>query len=449
MVILPIDLTKLRLIRDERCSRQPLPPSQFEDRPSIDEQPIRRLPAGYVGHNNVPKSGHLRMDETSGVDLVATGDSGASDASRCGRRGISISPWGSIRREDLVEAAEPTNRSTELENRSNEPVETDRTAGTTRTTDRDRLVSVVVPTYGRPEFVSDAVESITAQTYDRVELLLVDDHSPEPVAPVLERIDTSALVRAECIRHEENRGANAARNTGIRASEGDVVAFLDDDDRWLPTIVERYVETFRERGPDVGLVSVGTRVVNDDGEQIGRHLPDFDGDSLEVLLDGELVGSFSRFAVRRWAIEASGLPDERLPAWQDWEWQFRLARHCQFASVPEPLMVRVRGSHDQITDDFEDRRDVSYRVLLDRHREAIARGRGERAAHRFVGLLSRTLAASALGDGRYLTAVRYLLRSLRHDPVHPTTLLYLGVALGGPVTNRFGRLIKRRLSGVW
>jgi glycosyltransferase involved in cell wall biosynthesis len=310
------------------------------------------------------------------------------------------------------------------------------------------LVSVVVPTYGRPEFVVDAVRSVARQTHDRLELLVVDDCSPRPIAPVLEDVDTGGLVRSTCLRHEQNRGANAARNTGIRASEGDVVAFLDDDDRWEPTVAERYVETFRARGPDVGVVTVGVRVVNESGTQIGELRPAIRDDPLEELLDGTLVGSFSRFAVRRSVVDDVGLPDPELPSWQDWEWQFRLARRCRFASVDEPLVVRTEGSHDQITDDFVERRDVSYPRLLERHREPIAERLGRRGERRFVALLSRALAASALGSGRYGSAVRYLLRSLRHDPTQTKTYLYLAVALGGPLTNRVGRRMKRRLGGV-
>jgi hypothetical protein len=116
--------------------------------------------------------------------------------------------------------------------------------------------------------------------------------------------------------------------------------------------------------------------------------------------------------------------------------------------VPEPLVVRTEGSHDQITDDFTERRDVSYPLLLERHREAIADRRGPRGERRFVALLSRTLGTSALNAGRYLEAVRYLLRSLRSDPTQTRTYLFLGVALGGPLTNRVVRRVKRQLSGV-
>ena len=305
----------------------------------------------------------------------------------------------------------------------------------------DPLVSVVVPTYGRPRYLSDALLSVAEQTHDEVQLLVVDDHSPDPVAPVVEGLDLD-LRDVRCLRHDRNRGANAARNTGIEAADGALVAFLDDDDRWTPTYLERAVGAFDD--PEVGLVTAGARVVDGAGSERGVYRPDFSADPMDDLLDGELVGSFSRFVVRRSALDRAGPLDEELPSWQDWDLQFRLAREWRFASIPEPLVVRRAGDHDQLTDDFEKRRNVSYPRLLARHRGAIAR-RGRDDERRFVSVLSRSLAASALQDGRYPSAVRYLLRALRHDPRARETYLYLAAALGGPLTYGPLKRLKRTM----
>jgi glycosyltransferase involved in cell wall biosynthesis len=308
--------------------------------------------------------------------------------------------------------------------------------------ERTPLVSVVLPTYGRPEYVLDAIRSVGEQTYSPVELVVVDDHSPEPVAPVVRELDVD-VASVECIRHGENRGANAARNTGIRAASGELLAFLDDDDRWTPRYLERAVRAFDD--PHVGLVTVGARVVDEEGRTRNEFIPRaFSDDPLDDLLDGALVGSFSRFVVRASVVRDAGALDERLPSWQDWEWQFRLARHCRFAAVPEALVIRRFGSYGQITDDFEKRRDVSYPLFVQAHREAIA-NRSPADERRFVALLSRSLAASAMHTGRYRAALRYLLRALRHDPRATETYLYLAAALGGPLTHRPLQRLKRRL----
>src|SRR3954464_14214558 len=88
--------------------------------------------------------------------------------------------------------------------------------------------SVIIPTYGRPKFLSEAVASVLAQTCADFECIVVDDAGPE-----LATLPNDARIRV--IRRDENGGPPAARNTGIDAARGTYVAFLDDDDVWLPT----------------------------------------------------------------------------------------------------------------------------------------------------------------------------------------------------------------------
>lgn len=310
------------------------------------------------------------------------------------------------------------------------------------------LVSVVIPTYGRPDFLGDAIRSVVHQTYTPIELIVVDDCSPDPIEPIVNEIDTTALQRTEVIRHQQNRGANAARNTGIEAATGGVIAFLDDDDRWEQSVVRKYAEAFESGGPSIGVVTVGIRTVDETGRKIGEFRPTVQGDALDALLDGTRVGSFSRFAVRSSVVDDAGTPDERLPCWQDWEWQFRLAFHCDFEAIPDPVVVRTRGTHEQITDSFEDRKEIAYPLILDRHRDRIRAARGRGAERRFVALLSKSLAFAALDTGRYLTAIKLLIRTIRFDPFVPEAYLYLGLACGGPVTFGSARWVKRRLSGI-
>jgi glycosyltransferase involved in cell wall biosynthesis len=91
--------------------------------------------------------------------------------------------------------------------------------------------SVVIPTYGRPAYLAEALESVTRQTLDSFEVIVVDDASPEPV--VLPSGFPATLIRAET-----NGGAASARNLGAEAATGDILTFLDDDDRWLPSRLE-------------------------------------------------------------------------------------------------------------------------------------------------------------------------------------------------------------------
>jgi len=96
---------------------------------------------------------------------------------------------------------------------------------------KNPTVSVIIPTYNRAHLLDRAIRSVLDQTYQDFELIVVDDGSSDPTAEV---IATFADPRIYYLRHEKNRGAAAARNTGIEASQGDYVAFLDSDCEWLP-----------------------------------------------------------------------------------------------------------------------------------------------------------------------------------------------------------------------
>jgi glycosyltransferase involved in cell wall biosynthesis len=289
----------------------------------------------------------------------------------------------------------------------------------------------VIPSYGRPAFVRRAVRSVLDQTYPNVECLVVDDCSPEPVAPLLADLDTDRLARFEVLRHEENRGGNAARNTGIEAASGEYVAFLDDDDRWLPEKLARQVAAFEAAGPEVGVVYTGAVVVDEADDVVGTFVRRVRGDVTPALIRGETIGSFSRVLVRREAIDAAGLPDERFPNWQDREWYLRLAAVCTFEPVPELLTVHTVSDHRQITDDFEGKRDVALPLFLEKHRSTAAT-RGRIAERQFVAVLLWSTAWTGFTSGHRWAAVRMLLRSLSVWPLFHRPYLLLTLALAGP-----------------
>lgn len=303
------------------------------------------------------------------------------------------------------------------------------------------LVSVVLPTYDRPEKLANAVKSVSAQQYSNIELLVVDDASPTPIEAVVAEAASPEL-RWRCLRHDDNQGANAARNTGIEAASGDILAFLDDDDRWVPEKLEAQVAVFREQ-EEVGVVVVGQQFVYGDQETTTR-IPKINGSATEDLLTGAVSGSFSTIAVRQPVVEKAGLPDERLPAWQDREWLVRLSRHCDFATIQRPLVIRQIGEYEQISDLFEPRRDVTYPLFLEKYTELAAEHGLEQE---FKAQLSLNLASSALVNGYYHDARRFAARAIKIDPRFKTAYLYLALALGGRYTYKTGVQLKRALDG--
>jgi glycosyltransferase involved in cell wall biosynthesis len=285
------------------------------------------------------------------------------------------------------------------------------------------LVSVVLPTYDRPEKLPTAVESVGAQTYRKVELIVVDDASQRSMRPVIAEHAPQSL-QWTYVRHDENRGANAARNTGIGAAPGEIVSFIDDDDYWHPEKTEAEVARFREN-PDVGVVLHSQELVQE-GTLTSVRKPEASGDATMDLLRGRAGAMFSAISVRRSVIDAAGLPDEDLPSWQDREWLIRLSTQARFAVETRPLVTRRSGEYDQIEDAFEVKRDVSYRRILAKHRPLAARLgiEGE-----FVASMSDMLAGTALRNGFKRDARRFALKSLRHDPTRSSAYVHLFLSL--------------------
>ncbi|WP_254547462.1 glycosyltransferase family 2 protein [Halomarina pelagica] len=294
--------------------------------------------------------------------------------------------------------------------------------------DHEPLVSVVVPTYGRPTFLPEAAQSVLDQTHERVELVIVDDHSPEPVGPVLADLDVGPEASVTCVRHERNRGANAARNTGIRTASGEFVAFIDDDDHWHETKLERQLERFDD--PAVGLVYTGQRYVT--GDEVNHVLrPTVRGDVTEELLRGAPFGTFSTLMVRASVIDRVGLLDERFPCWQDREWPIRLSTACRVEAVDEPLVDHRMADHEQISDNLEVKRDVAYPLFVETFRP-LAAEYGPTTVREMIASRAAVVASTALKTGHYGDARRFALRAIRAWPLSLAPYLLLALSLGGP-----------------
>jgi glycosyltransferase involved in cell wall biosynthesis len=172
------------------------------------------------------------------------------------------------------------------------------------------------------------------QTFTDFDLVVVDDASDSSIADVLNSFPDE---RVRWIRHERRRGGAAARNTGIRNTTGELVAFLDDDDEWYPEKLARQVPVLLAN-PDIGAVYTGYEIVDrDTGETRSEVLPLYRGDLSSVLLRGNSVGPTSTILLRRKCFENTGMFDESLPAFQDYDLWIRLSRIYQFDYVHQSL----------------------------------------------------------------------------------------------------------------
>lgn len=198
-------------------------------------------------------------------------------------------------------------------------------------------VSVIIPTYRRPEFLRKAIASVLTQTFRDFEVIVVDDASNDDTSEVVRSITDT---RIRYIPHETNKGGGATRNTGIRNAHGEYIAFLDDDDEWLPEKLELQIKVLANSPPEVGGVYSGyQKIERTTGELIGSHVPTKKGNLANVLLDYNWVGSTSSVLLRKECVEKVGLFDESLPSLQDYDLWIRISRDFHFAFVSKPLVI--------------------------------------------------------------------------------------------------------------
>jgi glycosyltransferase involved in cell wall biosynthesis len=276
-------------------------------------------------------------------------------------------------------------------------------------------ITVVIPVFNRAQAVQRAISSVLAQTYQNFELIVVDDGSTDSIA---ESVSAFLDRRITLIRHERNRGGGAARNTGIWAGSGPFVAFLDSDDEWLPTKLERQLEVFERSGERLGFVYTGAERIFPDGSS-SRYIPERRGDLSSALLTDNVVGETSLGMVRRTALDAIGGFDESLPSSQDLDLWLRLCERFEADVVPEAL-VKVTIRYDTGRISANAHATVSGRELYgQKHRQKLIRG----------GVLHLFLRASGwwvqrrVRDSRH--ARRLYLESLEANRAAPITYALL------------------------
>lgn len=196
-------------------------------------------------------------------------------------------------------------------------------------------VSVIIPTCNRPGLLPTAIRSVLGQSFSDFEVVIVDDASDDSIDGVVNAFQDE---RVRWIRHEHRRGGAAARNTGIGNTDGEFVAFLDDDDEWYPEKLARQVSVLLSSHRDIGAVYTGYDVVDrDTGKVLSRMLPAHRGDVFPGLLQGNCVGPTSTMLLRRKCLENVGMFDETLPSFQEYDLWIRLSRVYRFDYVSERL----------------------------------------------------------------------------------------------------------------
>lgn len=294
-------------------------------------------------------------------------------------------------------------------------------------------ISVIIPTYNRKEYLNGAIQTVLNQTYTDLEIIIIDDGSNNSYADkIVEQYDEPIRL----VVHVQNQGLSAARNTGIENSDGEYIAFLDDDDRWHEEKLEQQLASMECTGAGIGTCLVAS--VSPEGGilRCERNRPE--GDLSDEILRENVIGSPSRVVLRRDILSTKRPFDENLRTKQDWDLFIRLCQREAVALVPDHLCIRT--IHDSMSSDPEAAKQDNWRII-EKH-ESLLRSRGEfeAAKAKYHERVGRTF----MGAGELVHARKHLRNALRKDWTPKATLLYI-LTYTSPSLFRFVLTTKRRL----
>lgn len=204
-------------------------------------------------------------------------------------------------------------------------------------------VSVVIPAFNALKYLPETLKCLFNQTFDDFEVIIVDDGSSDGTAEWASRIEEP---RVKLIT-QANQGSSGARNTGIKNSQGEFIAFMDADDFWQSTKLEKQVEVL-EANPEVGLVYNWVDYIDEKGEPTGRIVkPDAQGHIWDKFTERNLIECGSVPMIRRRCFDEVGIFDTSLDAAPDWDMWLRIAARYSFAVIKEPLVSYRQHSNNK------------------------------------------------------------------------------------------------------
>ncbi len=234
---------------------------------------------------------------------------------------------------------------------------------------RSPLVSIILPVYGRRQFLGPSIRSVLEQSYRNNELIVVDDGSSES----LEESVQCFAPGARYIR-QAHAGVAAARNRGLKETRGELIAFQDSDDVWHPRKLSTQV-AFLNSNPDVGVVYTAKRAIDEAGRVVGGQWKQLHSGYVTEPLFREVFVIMPSVVMRRSVAESVGAFDTSLKINSDYQYWLRASLLTKFAAIDAPL-IDVRRSTRRLTLARAEAAVLRYRMLMDfyescRHRDWI------------------------------------------------------------------------------
>lgn len=237
------------------------------------------------------------------------------------------------------------------------------------------LVSVIIPTYKRSDFLIRAITSVLNQKYKKIEIIVVDDNdSDSKYRHETKRmlIEEGLFNKVKYIEHDRNKGLSAARNTGVKLAVGEFVCFLDDDDEFFPNKIEQQVNKFLSLDKKVGMIYSGYEKYYVASRKVEYVTPKHRGD-LSSLLGVNHIGPPSMVMCRRSVVLKLEGFDESFRSREDIEFYYRLSLNYEI-DYQDDNLIRYYIHDSSLSRIFSDK--LKYMLqFIDKHEDSLKKPR--------------------------------------------------------------------------
>lgn len=295
-------------------------------------------------------------------------------------------------------------------------------------------VSVIIPTYNHAYLIARSIQSVLNQTFQDFELIIVDDGSTDDTESL---VNSYSSKKIKYVRHQKNQGAAPARNTGIRLAKGDYIALLDDDDEWMPEILEKQMKVYYTAPMEVGVVYTRYIIYDSLGDYLSPlKVAKKEGDLFKQILYKNHV-RFQSSLIKRECFSKVGLISESILYARDWEVFLRISQHWQFLYIDEPLAIMYEQPEGRLSK--LERSIVDTQRILNMYFPQIKQDR-RILAKLYFQIAYLSCSVGKIGQGRY-----YYLRSIRTYPIDIIAISALLFSLFGIKThNVLAELYRKR-----
>ena len=282
-------------------------------------------------------------------------------------------------------------------------------------------VSVIIPTYNRAHIVGRSIESALCQTHRDLEILVVDDGSTDQTLDAVTPFLRYQQVRY--LRHERNKGHQAARNTGIKNSSGDYIAFLDSDDTWISQTIELQLDAINKIGATCVAIT-GMWVITEGGSKT-KFIKKYDGYVYPEMLAAH-GPNFCCLLVPIEALRQIGFLDESITAFADWDMCISLSKFYKFTTLNAPCTLHYENEPNSVTKNML-QKTLAYERIVDKNHTDMLQFIGKRGLarhHRLVAFMFER-------EGEFGRSKAHIIKAFKIDSTNPVGFLpALSVLLG-------------------